>query len=80
MIRLLVLATSMLVLLAMSSDGFAYSNVSPKEAPQQTMPVRQSQQSPFVFRRTMPSWTIKSDNQRYTAALPYRSALGMSAR
>jgi hypothetical protein len=71
MIRLLVLATSMLVL-AMSSEGFAYSNVSPKEAPQQTISVRQSQQSPFMLGRTMPSRTIESDNHRYAATLPYR--------
>ena len=64
MIRLLLLATSMLVLLAMSSEGFAYSNVSPKEAPQQTIPVRQSQHSPFVLGRMMPSRTIESDNHR----------------
>ena len=63
MIRLIVLATSMLVL-AMSSEGFAYSNVSPKEAPQKAISVRQSQQSPFMLGRKMPSRTIESDNHR----------------
>ena len=64
MIRLLLLATSMLVLLAMSSEGFAYSNVSPKEAPQHTSSVRQTQQSPLMLGRMMPSRTIESDNHR----------------
>jgi hypothetical protein len=61
-----------MLVLAMSSEGFAYSNVSPKEAPQKTISIRQSQQSPFMLGRTMPSWTIESDNHRYGATLPYR--------
>jgi hypothetical protein len=64
----LILATSMLVL-AMSSEAFAYSNVSPKEVPQKTISVRQSLQSSFALGRTMGSRTIDSDRNRYAATL-----------
>lgn len=67
MIRRLILATSMLVL-AMSSGAFAYSNVSPKEVPQKAVSVRQSLQSRFVLGRAMRSWTIP-DNYGYAATL-----------
>lgn len=68
MIRRFILATSMLVL-AMSNEAFAYSNVSPKEVPQKTISVRQSQQPPFVLGRKMRSWTVEPDNAGYAPTL-----------
>jgi hypothetical protein len=63
MTRRAILATSMLALATISSPAFAYSNVSPKEAPQQVTPA--SLQSFAAFNETVPSWTIGTDNHRY---------------
>jgi hypothetical protein len=68
MIRQFILATSMLVL-AMSSEAFAYSNVSPKEVPQKTISAQQSLQPPFVLGRRMRAWTIEPDNYGYAPTL-----------
>jgi hypothetical protein len=58
-----ILATSMLALATISSPAFAYSNVSPKEVPQQMTPAHL--QSYSAFSETVPSWTIETDNHHY---------------
>jgi hypothetical protein len=60
MARRTIIAASILAIFTMSSPAFAYSNVSPKEAPQK---VTSMHQSPTVD--DAPFWTSAPDNYRY---------------
>lgn len=65
MTRQIMIAASVIALASLSSEAFAYSNVSPKETPQKVTSDQQSMPSFSAFGRTMPSWTIEPDNYHY---------------
>lgn len=67
MTRHIILAASALALAIVSSQAFAYSNVSPKEATQKTTPAPQYRTPFFASGRMMPSSTIEPNYSRVTA-------------
>lgn len=54
-----------LALATMCSPAFAYSNVSPKEAPQKVNAINQSLRSVSTFDDFSPFWTINPGKDRY---------------
>jgi len=54
-----------LALATMCSPAFAYSNVSPKEAPQKVNAINQSLRSVSTFDDVSPFWTINPGLDRY---------------
>jgi hypothetical protein len=60
MARGTIIATSMLALATMCSPALAYSNVSPKPAPQKVTSIQKSMRSFSTFE----FWTIKPDKDR----------------